>query len=118
GGVWPWWNESVPAGEVPMRFLVAIPIFNEAATLRSVLRSVRQYASDVLVIDDGSTDATPQLLREERGVFQIRHCDNRGYGQSLIDAFSFAVSRGYDWLITMDCDEQHDPGRIPAFVQT
>ncbi len=100
-----------------MRYLVAIPIFNEAASLMTVIRLVQRYAPDILVIDDGSTDETPRLLQSERGIYQIRHVDNRGYGQSLIDAFSFAVERGYDWLITMDCDEQHDPQRIPAFVQ-
>ena len=40
-----------------------------------------------------------------------------GYGQSLIDAFDFANRRGYDWVITMDCDEQHEPEMIPAFVR-
>ena len=96
-----------------MRDLVAIPIYNEAPTLAAVLRQVRRYASDILVIDDGSTDATPELLRAEQGIFRIRHLENCGYGQSLIDAFRFAATRGYDWVITMDCDEQHDPQSIP-----
>jgi hypothetical protein len=40
-----------------------------------------------------------------------------GYGQSLIDAFAFADRQGYDWVVTMDCDEQHEPERIPRFVE-
>lgn len=100
-----------------MRYLVAIPVFNEARTLTAVLREVRGYADEILVIDDGSTDATPRLLAQEKGIHRIRHVDNRGYGQSLIDAFRFAIRRGYDWLITMDCDEQHEPGRIPGFLR-
>lgn len=99
-----------------MNALVAIPVFNEAATLETVLRQVRRYANEILVVDDGSTDATTELLDKQGGIHRIRHLDNRGYGQSLIDAFRFAVERGYDWLITMDCDEQHEPERIPEFL--
>ncbi len=100
-----------------MRFLVAIPVYNEASTLRGVLAGVRRHARDILVIDDGSTDATPLLLADEPGIYLIRHCDNRGYGKSLMDAFDFAINRGYDWVITMDCDEQHNPEWIPLFVR-
>ena len=99
-----------------MRYLVAIPVFNEAATLPTVLRHVRRYADDILVIDDGSTDQTPAILSRAWGIVQVRHLDNRGYGQSLIDAFRFAMNEGYDWLITLDCDEQHEPEQIADFL--
>lgn len=98
-----------------MRILVAIPVFNEAKYARAVLASVLRYATDVLVIDDGSTDETPRILREFP-VRVIRHETNSGYGQSLIDAFAFAAREGYDWVLTMDCDEQHEPAAIPMFV--
>jgi len=101
---------------VEMRHLVAIPIYNEAPTLRRVLEQVRAYATDILVIDDGSTDETPDLLAAEPGIHRIRHADNRGYGQSLIDAFAYAIEHDYDWLITMDCDEQHEAAWIPYFL--
>ncbi len=100
-----------------MRYLLAIPVFNEANTLPAVLAKVRPWVSDILVVDDGSTDDTPRLLRRERGLTVIRHVDNRGYGQSLSDAFRYAIEGGYDWLITMDCDEQHEPAHIPEFLQ-
>jgi glycosyltransferase involved in cell wall biosynthesis len=99
-----------------MRHLVAIPVFNEAGTLQKVLCQIRRYVRRILVIDDGSTDGTHDLLAAERGIYQIRHIDNRGYGQSLIDAFQFAIDRGFDWLVTIDCDEQHEPARIPDFL--
>lgn len=99
-----------------MNYLVAIPVFNEERFLPRVLEAVGRYARDVLVVDDGSTDATGELLRQRRDVFTIRHPENRGYGQSLIDAFEFADCRGYDWVITMDCDEQHEPAQIQEFV--
>ncbi|HOA73827.1 MAG TPA: glycosyltransferase family 2 protein [Phycisphaerae bacterium] len=100
-----------------MRFLVAVPIYNEAATVRQVLGNIRRYASDILVVDDGSTDETPSLLAATPSIQCIRHHHNLGYGQSLIDAFQYAIDHGYDWVVTIDCDEQHEPARIPAFIR-
>ncbi len=55
---------------------------------------------------------------EQRPEVQLlRHKTNLGYGQSLIDAFAYADRRGYDWVITMDCDEQHEPKMIPHFIR-
>lgn len=100
-----------------MKTLVAIPVYNEARHLDGVLNAVRGFADDILVIDDGSVDKTPALLRERGDVPTITHLENRGYGQSLIDAFAYAGARGYDWVITMDCDEQHEPAQIPEFLR-
>lgn len=99
-----------------MNVLIAIPVYNEARHLRRVVRAVARYCDDILVIDDGSTDDTPTLLSRRRDVLTITHPENRGYGQSLIDAFAFADERGYDWVITCDCDEQHEPDQIPDFL--
>jgi dolichol-phosphate mannosyltransferase len=98
-----------------MRTLVAIPIFNEEGYIPRVLAHVLEYADDVLVVDDGSTDRTPHLLCKFP-VEVIRHAQNQGYGRSLRDAFAYASCHGYDWVITMDCDEQHEPQAIPEFV--
>ena len=104
------------AGSAPADgFLLAIPVFNEERYVNRVITRAQAYCADVLVVDDGSTDATPQLLRELPGVVVIRHAENRGYGESLADAFRFAKCKGYRWLITMDCDEQHEPDAIPRF---
>ena len=99
-----------------MKTLVAIPVFNEAKYLPDVLKQVRRRADHVLVVDDGSTDATQDILARQSGIHVIRHPENRGYGQSLIDAFAFASAEGFDWVITIDCDEQHEPERIPDFL--
>jgi glycosyltransferase involved in cell wall biosynthesis len=99
-----------------LSFLVAIPVYNEARHVRRVLRAVRRHATDVVVIDDGSTDGTGVVLRAWPDVRVITHPENRGYGQSLIDAFRLADRNGYDWIITMDCDEQHEPQAIPDFI--
>jgi glycosyltransferase involved in cell wall biosynthesis len=103
--------------ECRVRVLIAIPIHNELKYVNPVLDKVLGYHGDVLAIDDGSTDGTADLLRERRDIQVIRHPVNRGYGQSLIDAFKHADARGYDWVITMDCDEQHEPAMIPEFIR-
>ncbi len=95
--------------------LVGIPVYNEERHVGDVLRQVRQHVGDVLVVDDGSTDRTAALLAAEQDIVAISHEVNRGYGASLTSAFSFASECGYDWLITMDCDRQHEPSFIPRF---
>ncbi|MBX3374349.1 MAG: glycosyltransferase family 2 protein [Phycisphaeraceae bacterium] len=94
--------------------LVGIPVFNEERYVDRVLTEVRRYASDILVIDDGSTDGTPQLLARHP-VEVIRHARNRGYGRAMQDMLRWARCEGFEWLITMDCDEQHEPAAIPRF---
>lgn len=96
--------------------LVGIPVYNEEGHVAKVLGEVQRYASDVLVIDDGSTDATPMRLAEQK-VEVVRHATNRGYGRSMQDMIRWACCDGFDWLITMDCDEQHEPAAIPRFVK-
>jgi dolichol-phosphate mannosyltransferase len=99
------------------RLLIAIPVHNERKYVDHVLDKVLHFHGDVLAVDDGSTDGTTELLRARSDVQLVHHPVNRGYGQSLIDAFRYAEARGYDWVITMDCDEQHEPERIPDFVR-
>ena len=100
-----------------MRLLIAIPVYNERKYVQQVLDKVLTYHDQVLLVDDGSTDGTGEYLESRSDVRLIRHPENRGYGQSLIDAFAWADSHGYDWVITMDCDEQHEPERIPDFLR-
>ncbi len=96
--------------------LLGIPVYNEQAHVTKVLSEVRDFADCVLVIDDGSTDDTPLLLARQK-VEVIRHAENLGYGRSMKDMLRWAKFDGYDWLITMDCDEQHEPAAIPRFIE-
>jgi dolichol-phosphate mannosyltransferase len=96
-----------------MRLLTAIPVYNEEASLVEVLTEVIKYAGDVLVVDDGSTDRTPALLRGFPKVRTVRHDRNLGYGAGLRSAFQATIDGGYDGLVTLDCDGQHEPKRIP-----
>lgn len=100
-----------------MRTLVAIPVFNEQRYISRVLTQVLRLTDDVLVVDDGSTDDTPSILQRNKRIMVIRHEQNLGYGRSLMDAFGYAGRERYDWVITMDCDDQHEPARIPAFIE-
>jgi dolichol-phosphate mannosyltransferase len=100
-----------------VRLLIAIPVYNERQYVKRTLEKVRRFHSDILVVDDGSTDGTQDILAQTEWLNLIRHPENQGYGQSLIDAFCYAECHGYDWVITMDCDEQHEPERIPDFIR-
>jgi dolichol-phosphate mannosyltransferase len=99
-----------------MRLLTAIPVYNEEAHLEPVLAEVLRHAQDVLVVDDGSTDRTPELLARFPSVQVIRHPVNRGYGAGLKSAFRRTIEGGYDGLVTLDCDGQHEPSRIPEIA--
>lgn len=96
-----------------MRVLTAIPVYNEEAHLEAVLTEVLRHADDVLVVDDGSKDRTPELLRSFPDVQVIRHPINHGYGAGLKSAFRRTLEGGYDGLVTLDCDGQHEPSLIP-----
>jgi glycosyltransferase involved in cell wall biosynthesis len=99
-----------------MRLLTAIPVHNEEAYLEPVLTEVLRFADEVLVVDDGSTDRTPELLERFPQVQVIRHPRNLGYGAGLRSAFHRAIAGGYEGLITLDCDGQHEPKRIPEIA--
>ncbi|MBN2581206.1 MAG: glycosyltransferase family 2 protein [Pirellulales bacterium] len=99
-----------------LRVLTALPVYNEAAHLEGVLAGALTYCREVLVVDDGSTDGTAVLLAARNDVRRIRHARNRGYGAALRSAFAFACREGYDVLVTIDCDGQHQPQLIPQFV--
>ena len=99
------------------RYLTALPVFNEASHVNPVLDAVVRHAADVLVVDDGSTDGTEDLLARRSDVVCIRHPQNRGYGAALKTAFDYAVCLRYDVLVTIDCDGQHEPQRIQQLAE-
>jgi glycosyltransferase involved in cell wall biosynthesis len=95
--------------EIP-RLLTALPVYNEESHVASVLTEVLQHVSDVLVVNDGSTDRTAASLGLLFPQVVVRtHPENRGYGAALQTAFEYALTNGYEVLVTMDCDGQHQP---------
>ncbi|KAA5540084.1 glycosyltransferase family 2 protein [Roseiconus nitratireducens] len=99
-------------------WLAALPVYNEVDFVDGILDQVVQYADHVLVVDDGSTDGTSERLAKRSDVSVIRHEQNRGYGAALKTAFEYTLDQGYDGVVTLDCDGQHQPKRIPAFIDS
>ncbi|MCM1337220.1 MAG: glycosyltransferase [Candidatus Amulumruptor caecigallinarius] len=97
---------------------VLIPTYNNGGTVVSVLTRVLDYCDDVIVVNDGSTDNTALLLRNFAGkVDVVTHPSNRGKGAALKTGLLHALSRGFDYAITLDSDGQHYPSDIPAFAR-
>lgn len=98
------------------KWLAALPVYNEQGYVDEVLAEVTKYADHVLVVNDGSSDGTADRLKNWPAVNVVHHETNRGYGAALKSAFQFAIDNNYDYLITLDCDGQHQPMRLPRFV--
>lgn len=95
------------------RILTALPVYNEASHVKDVLQQVLQHASDVLVVNDGSSDGTAAALQQFEDRIHVQHHPvNLGYGAALNTAFQYALRYGYDVLVTIDCDGQHQPALI------
>ncbi|WP_217895824.1 glycosyltransferase family 2 protein [Natronolimnobius baerhuensis] len=106
-----------PTVETTPRVLAAIPAYNEAATIEDVVADALEYADEVLVVDDGSTDDTATLAREA-GAAVLEHEENSGYGGSLKTIFREADRAHADHLVILDGDGQHDPEDIHTLVET
>jgi glycosyltransferase involved in cell wall biosynthesis len=99
-----------------LKCCVIIPTYNNHKTLKRVLDGVLQYTSNVIVVNDGSTDTTPVLLQDYPQVTQIHLQKNKGKGNALRTGFTAARSAGYNYAITIDSDGQHFPDDIPVFI--
>ncbi len=103
--------------EIYRDWLIIIPAHNEAATIEAILEQVwRLTGARILVVDDGSTDATSRIAAAAPGTRVLRHDQRLGYGQSLRDGLGFAIREGCGYALTMDADGQHDPAEIPLFL--
>lgn len=95
--------------------LALIPCFNEEATIASLVLKTKKYVDTVLVIDDGSKDDTVDLAKEV-GATVIVHEKNKGKAAAIKTGFLYALDHGYDYVITLDGDGQHDPREIPLLL--
>lgn len=97
------------------KFCCIIPAYNEEKRICEVIAGVREAIPYVIVVDDGSQDATAALA-EKTGVYVIRHGQNCGKGMALRTGISHALKQGYDAVMTVDGDGQHAPVEIPKFL--
>ncbi|EHR79127.1 glycosyl transferase [Thermococcus litoralis DSM 5473] len=98
-----------------MKTLIIIPAYNEELTIGSVVALAKKYG-DVLVVDDGSKDRTSEIA-QKAGAIVIRHEVNKGKGAALKTGFGYALANGYDVIVTIDADGQHNPDEIPLLLK-
>jgi glycosyltransferase involved in cell wall biosynthesis len=105
-----------PEEDVTLRCAVVIPAYNHGRQLGDVLARTLRFGWPVFVVDDGSTDSTPQVLASFPRVTVLRHERNKGKGASLLSGFSLALKVA-DYAVTLDADGQHPPDPIPSLVR-
>lgn len=97
--------------------LAVIPVYNNVRTVMDVVRRVKAYLPDVLVVDDGSDDGTAELLRNEPDITVLTHPRNEGKGRALQDGLLYARRKGFRYALTIDADGQHFASDIPVFLK-
>lgn len=104
---------------MPESTLILIPAHNEAERVGAVVRGIHDAlpTADVVVVDDGSSDQTP-LVAREHGAIVLTHPFNLGYGAALQTGYHYAVRHGYERVVQMDADGQHDPRSLPDLLDT
>lgn len=95
--------------------LAIVPAFNEEQSIVSLIRELRATGCDILVINDASTDATEQLARGA-GAAVLSLATNLGIGGAVQAGFLYASRNGYDAVVQVDGDGQHDPRQIPSIL--
>ncbi|NPA08989.1 MAG: DUF2062 domain-containing protein [Chlorobi bacterium] len=99
------------------KICVLIPTYNNEKTLKRVIDGVLDYTEDIIVVNDGSTDSTKEILRSYSHIEVIDLPENKGKGNGLKIGFRKAKELGYHYAITIDSDGQHYPDDIPVFVE-
>jgi glycosyltransferase involved in cell wall biosynthesis len=100
-----------------LKCCVIIPTYNNAATLRGVIEDVIRYIDDVIVVNDGSTDNTNDVLRSFSNILVLSYLTNRGKGYALKQGFRLALEKGFRYAVTIDSDGQHKGSNIESFLQ-
>jgi glycosyltransferase involved in cell wall biosynthesis len=95
---------------------VIIPTYNNHMTLKRVIDGVLQYTRNIIIVNDGSTDSTPQILEQYPQLVQVHQPVNKGKGIALQTGFKVARDAGYEYAITIDSDGQHFPDDLPTFI--
>ena len=96
---------------------VIIPTFNNEKTIGKVVKETLCFCDDVIVVNDGCTDSTAQIIGEIDNITVVAYSQNRGKGYALQQGFRKALSMGFAYAITLDADGQHKPEDIPLFLK-
>jgi len=99
-----------------LRSCVVIPAYNAAQTIGPLVRQIKGLGLDTVVVNDGSTDETAEAA-SAAGALVMSHLGNLGKGSALRTGFAFALREGYDSVVTLDGDGQHDPTEIPRLLE-
>lgn len=100
-----------------LKALVLIPTYNNAPKLRGVLDSVLELTSHILVVNDGSTDETRQILEDYKDIFTLQYEKNQGKGNALKKGLDWAIENAYEYVISMDSDGQHLAKDLDKFLE-
>ncbi|MFS4466558.1 DUF2062 domain-containing protein [Maribacter sp. 2210JD10-5] len=95
---------------------IIIPTYNNAKTLAKVLDGVLEHTSEIIIVNDGATDDTAEILKKYEQLHQVHFLENKGKGKALQVGFQTALEKNYDFAITIDSDGQHFPEDIPVFL--
>ena len=102
-----------------LKICVLIPTYNNEKTLRRVIDGVLTFTNHILVVNDGSTDSTAEILKSYENQLSVLTIEkNQGKGNALGVGFKNLIKTGYEYVITIDSDGQHFPHDIPHFVTT
>ena len=98
-------------------YCVLIPTYNNDQTLKDVVLRVQSITNDIIIINDGSTDKSSEILASFKNITLINHETNLGKGKALSSGFEEAINQGYKYAISIDSDGQHYPEDIPLFLE-
>jgi len=95
---------------------VIIPTYNNDQTLEMVIEDIRNYTHSIIIVNDGSTDKTADILNKYPDLKILNIPENKGKGNALRTGFKQAIEKGYRYAITIDSDGQHFPADMPDFL--
>jgi glycosyltransferase involved in cell wall biosynthesis len=98
------------------KICVIVPTYNNVKTIAKVIHGIRKYTENIIVVNDGSTDDTLQVLKSLEGIELVSYPKNAGKGFAIRSGFKAALKRGFDYAITIDSDGQHFPDDLPVFL--
>ncbi|HTG55237.1 MAG TPA: DUF2062 domain-containing protein [Niabella sp.] len=110
-------TDEVSGSFADLRVCVIIPTYNNAATIATVISDTLKYTNHIIVVNDGSTDNTADILEGFPGITVESYLPNRGKGMALRTGFKKAIALGYEYAITIDSDGQHFAKDLPLFIE-